>query len=193
MKPVEFSEILGLGEYEAIREHFRGRVILEKKLRRVKLGDRASCLFENHDTALLQVQEMLRTERITRKSAVEDEIAAYNDFVPGDDELSATVMIEIDEKAEREDFLARGLGMERHVHLLVGDEKARVNATWDPARVHEDHLSAVLYLKFPLGKALADRVRTKTAKLTLAVDHAIYKAEVDLPPQVVVSLAGDLE
>jgi hypothetical protein len=192
MHRVEFSEILGLGEYEAIRERFRGRIIEEKKLRRVRLGERASCVFENHDTALYQIQEMLRTERITKKSSIEHEIATYNELVPGDDELSATVMIEIDDKDERDSFLSRGLGMEKHVRLEIDGE--RVPAKWDPERIHEDHLSAVLYLKFPLGKALADRLRTKGAQsVVLAVDHPAYEAKVDLPPNVVVSLAGDLE
>ena len=57
----------GLAEYEAIREPFRARVIAEKKARRVALGPNASCVFENRDTALMQIQEMLRTERITRE------------------------------------------------------------------------------------------------------------------------------
>ena len=192
MHLVELSEILGLGEYEAIRERFRSRIIEEKKQRRVKLGDLASCVFENHDTALYQIQEMLRTERITKKTAVEHEIATYNELVPGDDELSVTIMIEIDDKDARDEFLAKGLGMEKHLHLLVDGE--RVPAKWDPERVHEDHLSAVLYLKFPLGKALADRVRKKQAtSVALAVDHPTYRATTELPPHVVLSLAGDLE
>ena len=66
MKPVDRREILPLGEYEAIRERFRARVIEEKRARRVAFGDMATCVFENHDTVLLQVQEMLRTERITK-------------------------------------------------------------------------------------------------------------------------------
>jgi hypothetical protein len=66
MKPIERGEVLGLAEYEAIRDRFRARVIEEKKARRTTLGDRASCLFENRDTVLMQIQEMLRTERISR-------------------------------------------------------------------------------------------------------------------------------
>ena len=38
MKLVDRGEILGLAEYESIRERFRARVIAEKKLRRVQLG-----------------------------------------------------------------------------------------------------------------------------------------------------------
>ena len=105
-KPIERGEVLGLAEYEAVRPHFRARVIEEKKRRRVSLGPRASALFESRDTVLLQIQEMLRTERITRDSAVQHEIDTYNEFIPGDRELSCTVMIEIADKDEREKLLA---------------------------------------------------------------------------------------
>ncbi len=190
MKPVVFSEILGLGEYEAIRSAFRARIIDEKRRRRVKLGDRASCVFENHETALWQIQEMLRTERITKRASVEHEMQTYNALVPGDYELSATIMFEIDDKTERDTFLANALGFERHVHLTVNGE--RVNATWDPERAHEDQASAVLYLKFPLGEARAAQVRAKTPKIELGVDHPSYAAVTELPTQVVESLAEDL-
>ena len=38
-KPIDRSEILPLGEYEAIRPHFRARVIEEKKARRVAVAE----------------------------------------------------------------------------------------------------------------------------------------------------------
>src|SRR5215475_7417669 len=141
MKPVELGEILGLGEFEAVRDRFRARVIDEKKRRRVRLGDRASCVFENHDTVLWQIQEMLRTERITKKSAVMHEIETYNELIPGANELSATLMIEIEDKAARDDFLAKARRMEARVFLEVDGE--RVPAVWDKAREDPDHLSAV--------------------------------------------------
>ena len=54
MKPIERSEVLGIADYEMIRDRFRARVIQEKKARRVLLGERASCVFENRDTVLMQ-------------------------------------------------------------------------------------------------------------------------------------------
>src|SRR5882672_7092791 len=105
MKPIERGEILGLADYETIRERFRARVIAEKKLRRVHVGPNVSALFENRDTVLLQIQEMLRTERITRPAAVDHEIDTYNESLPGDNQLSCTVMIEIPDTTERDAFL----------------------------------------------------------------------------------------
>jgi hypothetical protein len=188
MKPVDFGEILGLGEYEALRERFKARIIEEKKRRRVRLGDRANCLFENHDTVLWQIQEMLRTERITKKSAVMHEIETYNELIAGPHELSATLMIEIEDKDARENFLAKARGMEAHVHLVVDGE--RVPAVWDKEREHPEHLSAVMYLKFPLGEARATQL--VRAKVALAVDHPAYTARAELPQAFLESLAEDL-
>src|SRR5580698_3570906 len=99
MKPIDREEILPLAEYERVREPFRSRIIAEKKRRRIQVGPKATAVFENRDTVLLQIQEMLRTERITRPAAVAHEIETYNEMIPGPDELSCTVMIEIIEKA----------------------------------------------------------------------------------------------
>jgi hypothetical protein len=119
MKPIARSEVMGLADYEAIRDRFRARVIQEKRERRVALGPHASCLFENRDTVLLQIQEMLRTERITREAAILHEIETYNELVPKAHELSATILIEIEEKEIRERFLVDAHGM-RVAHRVRG-------------------------------------------------------------------------
>src|SRR5580693_2698209 len=111
MEPIDRNEILGLADYEIVRERFRARVIAEKKHRRIMLGPNASAVFENRDTVLLQIQEMLRTERITRLAAVEHELDTYNELVPRADELSCTLMIEIADKAERDAFLRAAKGL----------------------------------------------------------------------------------
>src|SRR5258708_4499038 len=123
MKPIARRAGLVLADYEALRDAFRARVIAEKKLRRVALGPKATALFENRDTVLLQIQEMLRTERITRPAAVQHEIDTYNDNVPGEGELSCTVMIEIPDATEREAFLQRAKGFEGHVWLSIDGER----------------------------------------------------------------------
>jgi Protein of unknown function (DUF3501) len=191
MKLVDRGEILGLAEYEAVRERFRARVIAEKKLRRVQLGPRATAVFENHDTMLMQVQEMLRTERITRPAAVQHEIDTYNEIVPGRDELSCTVMIEIVDKAERDAFLRAALGFEKHVWLVVDDEHLLARAIDRGAP--QDRTTAVHYLKFALPRSAAPLVRAAAAtELVLEVDHPAYAARAVLSAQTAASLAEDL-
>lgn len=198
MKPIERSEVLGLGDYEAIREPFRKRVIAEKKARRVALGPNASCVFENRDTALMQIQEMLRTERITREGAILHEIATYNQLVPGDHELSATVFIELDEKEQREVFLVEAKGLDRAFALIV--DGARCHGKHDEARESPERTTAVHYLKFPLVDAAERSLRAvldKTKKPTdvtveLVVEHPRYSAKTTLEPALVHDLAEDL-
>jgi hypothetical protein len=198
MKPIERGEVLGLADYETIRDQFRTRIIAEKKARRVSLGPNASCVFENRDTALMQIQEMLRTERITREGAILHEIETYNQLVPGDHELSATVLIEIDEKSEREKFLFEAQGLDRAFALVV--DGTRCQGKHDEARENADRTTAVHYLKFPLEpaaeKALRD-VLAKTKKpadvtVELVVEHPRYSAKTTLPASLVQSLAEDL-
>jgi hypothetical protein len=190
MNPVARDEILGIAEYESIRGPFRARVIGEKKRRRTSLGPHVTVVFENHDTVLLQVQEMLRTERITREAAVQHEIDTYNELIPAPAELSATLMIEIPDPTERDAFLTAAAGIETHVSLWVGDW--RVPAVFAADRVLPDRASAVLYLKFPLPEPAHAAARERSAPLRLAIDHPAYAASSLLGPDLAASLAEDL-
>jgi hypothetical protein len=197
VKPIERGEILGLAEYEHVREHFRTRVIANKKLRRIQLGENVSAVFESRDTVLLQIQEMLRTERITRASAIDHEIDTYNELLPSSDELSCTLMIEIADQEPRERFLREGVGFQKHVWLVVGG--ARIAARpieRDPGP--SDRTTAVHYLKFGLPAHVADALRGTAANPTdltiveMHVDHPAYQARALLSPQTVRELGEDL-
>lgn len=190
MKPVERTEIMRIGEYEAVRPQFRTRVIAEKKARRVAIGDRMSAVFETHDSVLLQIQEMLRTERITREAAIEHEIETYNELVPRENELSLTALIEIEEKAERERFLIAAHGIEAALYVDVDGERAK--GTVSPARLLEDRASAVIYLKFQLSPAAANRIREGQATVAVGVEHAAYNARTELTADLKRALAEDL-
>jgi hypothetical protein len=194
MKPIARGEVLDLASYETIRPHFRARVIDEKKRRRVALGPRATVLFENRDTVLLQIQEMLRTERITREDAIQHEIDTYNDFIPGARELSCTVMLEIADKDERDAFLVKAQGLEDAFALVVDGERARGRTT--PDRLLPDRASAVIYLKMQLSEgaasAIAAAARGEAHAIELEVDHDAYRAKAALPPIVLKAIAEDL-
>ncbi len=197
MKPIEPGEILGLAEYEKIRDHFRGRVIAEKKARRVQLGPKASLVFENRDTVLLQIQEMLRTERITRPAAVQHEIDTYNELVPAEGELSATLMIEIADKAERDAFLVAANGLEKHVWLQTGSLRVGAKPNKRDGTL-EDRTTAVHYLKFPLPPVFIRSLRggasgEQTLVATdLVIDHPAYSVTAVLPAEALMALGEDL-
>lgn len=199
MKPIDRSEILGLGEYEQIRDRFRSRIIELKKARRVRVNDEMSLLFENHDTMLLQVQEMLRTERITNEKSIAHEIETYNQLVPGDNELSATLFIEIPERERREEMLVRWCAIEEHVaiELDVADADGSgaagelCRASFEEGRRDQGRAAAIQYLKFPLTQRARAALEAKRPA-ALVFDHPHLKTRVPLGAITIASLAEDL-
>jgi hypothetical protein len=189
MRPVDRSEILPIGEYEQVRARFRTRVIEEKKRRRVAVGPHMSVVFENRDTVLLQIQEMLRAERITKESGIEHEISTYNELIPGDDELSMTLFIEIAEEVLRERTLIELQGLEEKVGIEVDGVSFR--ATHPPHGVMPDRTTAVHYFKVKLSTEARQAIQSKSAAVAVRVDHPRYEARVELSRPIVLSLVED--
>lgn len=189
MKPIQRSELLELGAYEQVRERFRARVLTEKRPRYVALGGNVTVLFENRDSVLFQVQEMLRTERITAEKAIQHELETYNELVPGDSELSATVFIEYPDRDERERMLQKLAGIEDKFYLAVDGQKQAL--TPDPRSNDPARTLAVHYVKFALTPAALNALRGGTGSVTLGVEHPVYQAETTLGAATLKSLADD--
>ncbi len=189
MKPVTRSELLDLGAYEQIREPFRARILALKKSRYVALGPNMTALFENHDTVLFQIQEMLRTERITAEKAILHELETYNELVPGDRELSATIFIEYPDPSERERQLRALVGVEDKFFVEVGGE--RFSNVPDRRGSDDAQTMAVHYVKFPLSEAAVTALVAGSAPLELGVDHPAYRAVAELAPATLASLRDD--
>ncbi|HEX9295674.1 MAG TPA: DUF3501 family protein [Polyangiaceae bacterium] len=195
MNKVERSELLGLGEYEQIRPSFLSRIIAEKRNRRVAVSDEVTAVFENHDTVLFQVQEMLRTERITKESAILHELETYNDLIAAPGELSATMFVEIADSVVRERRLAELVGLESCISLEVFG--AAIAARNETRGVLPDRTTAVHYLKFPLGPELAKRLADAAAEkrsgvLYFVLQHPKLQANKEIPALTMKSLAEDL-
>lgn len=190
MQPVQRDEILGIGEYEKIRPHFRARVIEEKKARRVALSNIMSAVFENHDTALLQIQEMLRTERITKEESILHEIETYNELVPGPGQLKLTLFVEIADAEEREKMLRRLGGLEDHVALEVRGESIPAKAK-DRSVDGYERTTAVHYFTFDLPESAVAALR-EGATAALLVTHPEHDARAPLGPETLRALREDL-
>ena len=146
-------------------------------------------LFENHDTALFQIQEMLRTERITAEKAVLHEIETYNELVPGPRELSATVFIEYPEREQREHMLVALAGVETAFYVRVAGERLPVIP--DLRGTDDTRTMAVQYVRFPLSEGAERALREGAGEPSLGVEHAAYRAEVVLARHTQLSLRDD--
>src|SRR5690606_1259704 len=117
------DEILGLEAYERSRGYIRRRAIEARGARRVVIGPSASLVFENRETLRYQIQEMLRAERIVDPDAIAHEIETYSELLPRPDELSATLFFEFPDPATRAQELEKMAGVERHVWLVIGEDR----------------------------------------------------------------------
>ncbi len=191
MQPVTREEILPIGEYERIRPHFRARVIEAKKLRRIHPSEILSVVFENRDTVLLQIQEMLRTERITSEDGILHELETYNELLPGPGQLSATLFVEIADAGERERMLTALAGLDQHVALEVGGR--RFPATSKERSVEGyGRTTAVHYYKIDLDEEARAALCGGGASVAFVVDHPAHQARATLGADTVRALADDV-
>lgn len=190
MTPIARNEILPIGEYEAIRPHFRARVIEEKRVRRATLSPIMTVIFENRDSVLMQVQEMLRTERITSEDGIAHELETYNELLPQHGQLSMTLFIEIADKAAREQKLVDLAGLEDKVALEIGGVRVQGTAA-DRSVEGIARTTAIHYFKFDLPEATRVALANGEAGIVVVCEHTAEPARVELGPATVKSLSRD--
>jgi hypothetical protein len=190
MQKLRVEDVMPLSEYEAARPSFRAKVIEHKKRKRVLLGPEMSLLFEDRLTVLNQVLEMVRAERITKSEAVADEVAVYNDLIPSDGCLLATLMIEIPDAAQRALRQRDYLGLDKHIHLEIGSQ--RTTASFDPKGLKEHEISVVQYVTFAVGHEAAAALRDRSQPARIVSTHPRYGFSVELREETRLALADDL-
>jgi len=151
--PVQRESLLDYVTYEERRDELRPAVLAAKRARRVHAGKALTFLFENEDTIRYQIQEMMRTERIVKEAEIEHELATYNELLGGPGELGCTLLIELDDPAERDRALRAWLDLPSRLYVELEDGR-RVGARFDERQVGDDRLSSVQYLKFDTGGAV---------------------------------------
>jgi len=191
VKPVDASEILDLVAYERVRADFMRRMIDYKRLRRIAVGDKLTFIFEDRDTVIFQIQELTRAERTVDPAEIATECRIFNELVPGRDELSATLMIEITETRQIRSELDRLVGIDEHVFLDVGGSS--VQARFDPKQREEERIAAVQYVKFPLGPELAARFADPSVPARIRVEHPNYRAVARIEGAERAALGADLK
>lgn len=191
MQKIELPAIQNLHEYEVARPEFRRRVIELKGRRRVSVGPLVTLVFENRETVRFQIQEMLRAERIVDPAKVQDEIDVYNTLLPDPGEVAATLFIEVTEESRVKPVLDAFIGLDEGKSLRMEIGASAYFARFEEGHGREDKISAVHYVRFPLGAAGAEALRA-TGAATLVLEHGTYAARAALAPETVAELIEDL-
>lgn len=169
MRPVEISEILSIADYEKERESIRPHMMALKDRRRIRVGGHLTFLFENRDTVRYQIQEMMRIERLAKPEEIAHEVETYNELIPEQGQLVATLLIEYETPAERDVHLKQLLGLEKHIWVEAGGE--RTPALFDDRQIGETRLSSVQYVKFSLTPK---QMTAFPQEAKLVIDHPYY-------------------
>jgi Protein of unknown function (DUF3501) len=186
------ADILPLEAYERVRDEKRRAIREMKDNRRVSVGPYATFYFENYDTMWLQVQEMLRIEK-GGAAQLADELAAYNPMVPKGNELTATVMFEIENEDRRRQILAKLGGVERMMELRGGGEVVKSEIEQDLEYTTPDgKVSSVLFLHFRFAPGQAAKFFAPGAEMAVAITHPEYSHIAIVPPAVKAELSKDI-
>jgi len=191
MRPIRLEEIKDLVQYERIRKDFQRHVIALRNQRRVSIGDRISLAFENRETVLYQIQEMVRAERMVDPAEIQHEVETYNTLIPGPNELSATLFIEVEDRSQVQAVLDSLIGVDEHVSLVIG-ERPPIRAIFEPGRSREDRIAAVQYIRFPLTTEDRAALIQGDLPIIVRIDHPNYRAEAALSEETRRALVEDL-
>ncbi|MEQ9146291.1 MAG: DUF3501 family protein [Parvibaculaceae bacterium] len=191
-KTISRDDILDLDTYERERDERRARLREIKRDRRVEVGPAATFYFENRDTMVHQIHEMLRIEK-GGEEQLQDELAAYNPLVPQGRDLVATLMFEIDDPVRRDRLLRQLSHVEKTVYLQIGSDKIMARAEEEVERTKDDgKTSSIHFLHFDLSDAQAEAFKSGSEAVSVGIGHENYSHAAGLSDRVRQALAQDL-
>ena len=171
---IKKEDLISFEEYAKKRKKIRKELVEYKKNRRVHVGPYATFYFENFNTMLGQVQEMLHIEK-GGDAQLKDELNAYNPLIPKGKELVATIMFEIDDPILRADFLGKVGGIEEKVYIEVDEEKIKAVAEKDVDRTStEGKASSVQFVHFNFSDDQIKKFKALNTKIKISINHNLY-------------------
>lgn len=187
------ADILPLDVFSNIRSEKRREILDIKKNRRVPLGPDVTIYFENYQTLLWQIHEMLYIEK-GGDEQIQDELTAYNPLVPQGQELVATVMIEIDNPQRRSEALSQLGHFENSLVMRFGPHTIHGKPEEDLDRTNEKgKTSSVHFIHWPMTQEQIQTFCQPGNDVIIECTHPKYSQKTILPEAVRLSLSGDFE
>jgi hypothetical protein len=168
------ADITAPAIYAAERAERRRALLPVKRNRRVEVGPFATFYFENFDTMLAQVHEMLHIEK-GGQAQIAGELDAYNPLIPQGSELIATLMIEIDEPARRLAMLMKLAGIEENVYMTIGARRIAATPTdYEDRTTPEGKTSSVHWVRFRFTPDEIAAFKDPKETVVLGIAHENY-------------------
>jgi Protein of unknown function (DUF3501) len=188
---IERADLLARDVYAQQRRERRQAKLAVKRARQISVGPYATLFFENYDTMLHQVQEMLFIEK-GGEAQIEGELEAYNPLIPQGRELVATVMLEIEDPERRRRVLATLGGIESSAFIKVGNHLLRGTPEADQERTDEQgKASSVQFIRFRFAAEDIAAFRQPEREVWVGFDHPNYGHIARAPESLRAALVQD--
>lgn len=185
------KDIMPLDVYTKNRKELRKSIVSFKKDRRIALGPYATFYFESYETMLAQVQEMLYIEK-GGDEQLNDELTAYNPLIPNGNELTATLMFEIDNPVSRAVFLSKVGGIEEKIFIKIDGEIIKAIPEEDVDRTSaEGKASSVQFIHFKFNDEQIQKFKSNSSGVEIGIDHKEYSHTTKLSSANLSSLSAD--
>ena len=185
------KDIMPLDVYTKNRKELRKNIVSFKKDRRIALGPYATFYFESYETMLAQVQEMLYIEK-GGDEQLNDELTAYNPLIPNGNELTATLMFEIDNPVSRAAFLSKVGGIEEKIFIKIDEEIIKAIPEEDVDRTSaEGKASSVQFIHFKFNDEQIQKFKSNSSGVEIGIDHKEYSHTTKLSSANLSSLSAD--
>ena len=190
-KEIVKKDIMPLDVYTKNRKELRKSIVSFKKDRRIALGPYATFYFESYETMLAQVQEMLYIEK-GGDEQLNDELTAYNPLIPNGNELTATLMFEIDNPVSRAAFLSKVGGIEEKIFIKIDGEIIKAIPEEDVDRTSaEGKASSVQFIHFKFNDEQIQKFKSNSSGVEIGIDHKEYSHTTKLSSANLSSLSAD--
>ena len=190
-REIQKNDIIPLDIYTKQRKQLRKNIVEFKKNRRISLGPYATFYFENYETMLAQVQEMLYIEK-GGDEQLKDELSAYNPLIPNGQELIATLMFEIDNPISRSAFLGKVGGIEEKVFMKINGDKINAIPEKDVDRTSADgKASSVQFIHFKFNEEQIQKFKSGQTQIEIGINHDEYSHSTKLNDEIIKSLSSD--
>lgn len=192
MSKLQISDIKDSREYERIRDDFRKEIIELKKSRRIFLGDILTMLFENKKTVEFQVNEMARVEKLISDEQIQQELDVYNQLLPQQNQLSATLFLELTSKEQLKEWLPKMIDIQNQIFFVFGNEAVGSYEPGEERLTREDEItSSVHYVKFDFSDEQVQKFLSQD-EIILESRHKDYKQKVIIDGKTLQEMKKDL-
>lgn len=183
MEKLTLKDLMPPEQYEFLRTDFHQYISIHKAKRQLSLTENATLLFEDRETVLYQIQEMLTLAHIFEPKEIQEELDAYNPLIPDGQNLKASLIL----------TNAQELDLEKGLWLQIGDER-RCVAFYekDLNRSSASSNTSVYYLRFELSPLMCAGLKEGLA-VQVGVNFLEEMLSYSLSNEITKALAKDIQ